>query len=94
MPVRRYIVDPKLLEKHFKGVANHRRIQILLIIAEQEAITLEGIVVILNCNVKTVAEHTRRLTEANLIEKEYQGRNVIHHLSPSGKTLYQFIKNF
>lgn len=87
-------INPQLLEIRFKGIANHRRIQILILIAEREGVTLDGIVMTLDCNLKTIAEHTKRLSDAQLIEKRYQGRNVVHHLSPSGKILYQFIKNF
>lgn len=87
-------INPHALEIRFKGVANHRRIQILILIAEQDGITLDGIVMSLDCNLKTIAEHTRRLSEAHLVEKRHQGRHVVHFLSPSGRILYQFIKKF
>lgn len=87
-------LSPQMLEIQFKGVANHRRIQILIFIAEHDGVTLDNIVRELACNLKTIAEHTKRLSEARLIEKKPQGRHVIHYLSPSGKILYKFIKNF
>ena len=87
-------INPQLMEIRFKGVANHRRIQILILIAEQKGITLDGIVMTLECNLKTISEHTRRLVDADLIEKQPKGRHVVHFLSPSGKILYQFIKKF
>ncbi len=64
------------LERHFKGVANHRRIEILLFVAENEGVTLDDIVGKTKANVKTIAEHTRRLTLAGLIEKTHAGRSV------------------
>ena len=51
----------KQMERHLKGMANHYRIQILLLIAETGGITLESIVEDLNANVKTIGQHTRRL---------------------------------
>ena len=84
----------KQLERHFKGVANHHRIDILLLIARRPKITLEEIVEELNGNVKTISEHTRRLVQAGLVNKKYQGRNVVHTLSPYGKKFYKFIKTF
>ncbi|BCX15641.1 MAG: hypothetical protein KatS3mg097_533 [Candidatus Parcubacteria bacterium] len=84
----------KQLERYFKGVANHRRIEILYLIAEQEGITLDGIAGILNCNFKTASEHTRRLVQAGLVKKEYQGRWVVHFLTPYGKRFLEFIKTF
>lgn len=87
-------ISPQMLEIRFKGIANHRRIQILIFIAEHDGVTLESIVTELACNLKTIAEHTKRLSDAQLIEKQPQGRHVMHYLSPSGKILYRFIKNF
>ena len=84
----------KQLERHLKGVANHHRIDILLLIAQHESITLEGIVEALNANGKTIGEHTRRLHHAGLIDKKYKGKFVEHRLSPYGKIFVQFLKSF
>ena len=88
------IKTAKQLERHFKGMANHRRIDILKLIAENEGISLGDITEGLNCNFKTVSEHTRRLAQAGLVNKKYQGRTVAHSLSPYGKIFYKFIKTF
>jgi DNA-binding MarR family transcriptional regulator len=84
----------KQLERYFKGVANHRRLTILLLIADNEGIILEKIAETLHCNIKTVAEHTRRLVQAGLVNKKYQGRAVAHSLSPYGKKFVRFIQTF
>jgi len=84
----------KQLERHFKGIANHYRLDILLLIAAQPKINLDAIVRELKANVKTIAEHTRRLHIAGLINKKYQGHSVEHTLSPYGETVYKFIKSF
>lgn len=84
----------KQLERYFKGVANHWRIEILNLIAKNDGITLDGLVDILNCNTKTVSEHARRLTQAGLIKKKYQGRWVAHFLTPYGKRFLEFINTF
>jgi len=84
----------KQMERHFKGVANHRRIEILKLIAEEEGVSVEDIAESLNCNMKTISEHTRRLVQAGLVDKKYQGRKVVHTLSPYGKIFYRFIITF
>jgi len=84
----------KQMERHFKGVANHRRIDILLLVFRNEGITVEEITKELNCNMKTISEHTRRLTQAGLVNKKYQGRNVAHFVSPYGKRFVKFITTF
>ena len=84
----------KQLERYFKGTANHRRIEILLLVAKEEGITLEKIAENLNCNFKTISDHTRRLAQAGLLNKKYSGRSVNHSLSPYGKEFVKFIKTF
>ncbi|KKU67866.1 MAG: hypothetical protein UX89_C0012G0027 [Parcubacteria group bacterium GW2011_GWA2_47_16] len=84
----------KQLERHFKGAANHRRIEILLLIARQEGINLDQIADTLSCNIKTISEHTRKLVHAGLVNKTYEGRTVVHSLSPYGKIFYRFIIEF
>jgi len=82
------------MERHLKGMANHYRIEILLLIATREAITLEDIVESIGANEKTLGEHTRRLYQAGLVNKKYRGKFVEHTLSPYGKTFVRFLKSF
>ncbi|KKS38726.1 MAG: hypothetical protein UV01_C0002G0034 [Parcubacteria group bacterium GW2011_GWA2_42_14] len=84
----------KQMERHLKGMSNHYRIEILLLIAGSEGITLEDIVEALGANEKTLGEHTRRLYQAGLINKKYRGKFVEHTLSPYGKTFVSFLKSF
>ena len=82
------------MERHLKGIANHYRIQILLLIADQNGVTLEDIVETLGANEKTIGEHTRRLYQAGLLNKKYRGKFVEHTLSPYGETFVSFLKSF
>ena len=81
----------KRLERHFKGVANHWRIEILLAVAKNPDITLEGLWTSLGGNEKTISEHTKKLLNAGLIDKRYQGTSVLHTLSPYGKLFCDMI---
>jgi len=84
----------KQLERYFKGAANHRRLDILFLIARNDGMTLEQIAEAVNCNIKTISEHTRRLVRAGLLNKKYEGRQVAHSLSPYGKRFANFAKCF
>jgi len=84
----------KQLERYFKGVANHRRIEILRLISNAEGITVEKISEVLDVNFKTISEHIRRLVQAGLVNKKYRGRQVEHYLSPYGKRFLKFIETF
>lgn len=85
---------PRQLERYFKGVANHRRIQILDLLSEKDGLMLEEISEKLRCNLKTISGHTQKLVQAGLISKWYEGRTVRHKISPYGKKVNKFIQTF
>ena len=92
--VKRSAKTAQQLERHLKGVANHRRIEILFLIERETGISVEGISSSLHCNFKTISEHTRRLVHAGLIIKKYEGQSVTHRLTPYGKIFIVFLKSF
>jgi len=84
----------KQLERYFKGAANHYRISILLLVSKKPGMTLDQITESLKANTKTISEHTRKLTQAGLLNKKYEFRSVVHELSPYGKKFIKFISSF
>ncbi len=85
---------PKQLERYFKGVANHRRLEILFLVGRNSGITLDEIAKTLGCNLKTISEHVKKLVGSGLVNKKYVGRSVAHSLSPYGKRFFTFAKSF
>jgi DNA-binding transcriptional ArsR family regulator len=94
MATKMKIKTAKQMERHLKGMANHYRIEVLLLLADHKAITLENIIKIIGANEKTIGEHVRRLYIAGLVNKKYRGKFVEHTLSPYGKTFVNFLKSF
>lgn len=84
----------KQLERYFKGAANHRRLAILSLVLKNPGISVEGIAQSLDCNMKTISEHARRLVQAGLLNKNYKGNTVEHRLSPYGKMFCDFMRKF
>jgi len=84
----------KQLERYFKGAANHRRIDILLTVEKNNGITVGEIAGELGANLKTISQHTRSLVQAGLLNKKYRGQEVMHSLSPYGKSFLRFMKTF
>ncbi|PIP86737.1 hypothetical protein COV42_00720 [Candidatus Campbellbacteria bacterium CG11_big_fil_rev_8_21_14_0_20_44_21] len=84
----------KQMERHFKGMSNHNRINILLYVSKQNEATLEQISSNIKTNFKNISQHTHRLVNAGLLNKKYQGLNVLHSLSPYGREIVNFIKKF
>jgi predicted transcriptional regulator len=83
----------KQLERHFKGLSNHWRIQILFLVDKNEGIGVDQIATELKANMKTISEHTKKLVQAGLLNKWYQGRSVSHKLSPYGKQFIAFMNS-
>lgn len=79
-------------ESIFKALAHHTRMEILDLLGEKEALGLNQIAEELETNIKTTAEHCRRLTLAGLIEKEKKGREVLHRLTFLGRGMLTIAK--
>ena len=84
----------KHLERIFKGVANHWRVEIILLVKKNPGITLEEIAEKLKGNLRTISEHTKKLVAAGLLRKNYQGLFVKHSLSPYGEKMVEILKEF
>ena len=82
----------KQLERHFKGVANHRRIEILMLAHKQPELALMEIADALRINFKTASEHVRRLAIAGLVMKRHDGASVRHALTDTGIHILKFLR--
>ena len=80
-------IQYKLGEKIMKGVANHRRIQILQLLAQHPNLTLYEIRDGLGIANQTACEHIRRLYHSDLIQKKPFGRCTLHRLSQKGRQM-------
>lgn len=87
-------IQARKLEKVFKGISNHRRIDVLFLINKYPYINLSGIAESLKCNYKTIAVHTKRLEQSGLISKHYEGKDICHNLTPYGKKVCKFLETF
>ena len=84
----------KQIERYFKGVSNHWRIDILLLIEKNPEINVFTITELVRGNFNTISIHLQKLVQAGLVNKHYLGRNVLHVLSPYGKRFAKFIQTF
>ena len=80
------------IEEVMKGVANHRRLQILELLAEEPGLSVFGIAETLDTDFRTISQHTRRLARAGLVTKKYEGRVVHHTLTSRGKNILTFCR--
>jgi len=80
------------LERIVKGIANHRRIQILELLKKRPELSVADISEVLNVNFKTISEHIRRLAIAGFVLKRSDGNNVRHKLTNRGLTILKFLR--
>jgi len=80
------------VERIVKGFANHRRVEILALLANEPDLSVEGIAERLNINFKTASEHIRRIALSGLVEKRYVGRSVHHRLTPRARNILTFLR--
>lgn len=86
------MLKPRQLERIVKGAANHRRIQILLLLDETPELSVQEISVKLKINYKTASEHIRRLAISGLVLKRSRGINVLHRVSLLGELVLKFLR--
>ena len=88
MEKRRY----RELEIIFKGLANHRRVQLLDTLFREPELSVMEIAERLGVDFRTVSEHTRKLVLGGLIMKRNEAAAVRHALTIRGKDILKFCR--
>lgn len=80
------------LERIVRGFSNHRRIEIITLLAKKPELSVFEIADTLNINFKTASEHIRRLAVASLVLKRNEGSAVRHKLTHTAKSILVFLR--
>lgn len=83
---------PRQLERIVRGIANHRRIQILELLSKQPELSVVEISEELNINFKTASEHIRRLAINGLVLKRSDASFIRHKLTPRAVLILKFLR--
>lgn len=89
--IRRAGARSKRLERVVKGFANHRRIEILELLALHPDLCVGQICDALKIEIRTASEHLRRLVIAGLLVRRYEGREVKHNLTGRAQDILRFL---
>ncbi|MAS40127.1 MAG: hypothetical protein CMK33_00235 [Porticoccaceae bacterium] len=84
-------LDTRWVERVIKGVANHRRIQILELLGRSPELSVEEISKATKIGYPTAASHIARLTVSGLVIKRHDGQSVRHKLSDRGAAVLKFL---
>ena len=83
----------KEVERIWKGVANHRRVQIIDFLEGcSEEPSVFDIAEHLSIDFRTASEHIRKLVAAGLVMKRHDGAFVRHALTKRGKVILKFCR--
>ncbi|MDO8471163.1 MAG: helix-turn-helix domain-containing protein [bacterium] len=83
---------PRQLERLVRGFSNHRRIEIIELLAKSPELSVVEISDILKINYKTGADHIRRLTISGIVMKRNDNNSVRHALTNDGKSILKFLR--
>jgi DNA-binding transcriptional ArsR family regulator len=82
----------RALERIVKGIASHRRIEILDLLSRSPELSVEDIADKLRLGYPNASDHVRKLAIAGLVMKRSDGPSVRHKLTPRGEAMLVFCK--
>lgn len=80
------------MERLVKGFANHRRLQMMELLARTPELSVVEISETLRINFKTASEHLRRLAIAGLVLKRNAATHIRHKLTRNGVAILKFLR--
>ena len=80
------------MERVVKGFANHRRLDILLLLKKNPELSVDEIAERLSIGYENASEHIRKLAIAGLVLKRSDGKAVRHKLTPRATVILTFCK--
>ena len=83
---------PRELERIFKGVASHRRIEVITLLKNSPELSVEEIAEKLKIEIKNASQHLQKLAVAGLVMKRHEGNRVRHALTLRGKSILEFAR--
>jgi DNA-binding transcriptional ArsR family regulator len=84
--------DFRRLERIIKGVASHRRLQILDLLHRRPELSVLDISERLKMGYENASDHVRKMAVAGLLLKRNEGPAVRHKLTPRAESILVFCK--
>ena len=80
------------LEQIFKGISNHRRIQIIDALDQTPELSVSDITEKLGINFRTASDHIKKLVISGTVMKRSDGISIRHALTKRGKEILKICK--
>ena len=85
-------LEVKKLERIIKGVANHRRLQILELLEKKPELSVQEISERLKSEMKNISAHVGKMAVAGLLIKRSDSKSVRHKLTNRGINILKFVR--
>jgi len=80
------------LDRIIKGIANHRRLQVLKLLDKEPKLSVREISEELKSEFKNISAHISKMAIAGLVMKRNEGSIIRHKLTNRGKKILKFVR--
>ena len=80
------------LERIIKGFANHRRLQILQLLAKEPELSVQEIAEETKSEMKNISAHINKMAVSGLLMKRSDSKSVRHKLTKRGIIILKFVR--
>lgn len=85
-------LEHRKLERIVKGVANHRRLQILELLGKEPELSVQEISDKLKSEMKNISAHINKMAIAGLLMKRSDSKSIRHKLTKRGYIILKFVR--
>ena len=85
-------IEYKKIERIVKGVANHRRLQILELIEKEPELSVQEISEKLKSEFKNISAHITKMAISGLLMKRSDSKSIRHKLTSRGNNILKFVR--
>ena len=85
-------LEYRKLERVIKGIANHRRLQILELLSEEPELSVQEIAERLKSEMKNISAHITKMAVAGLLMKRSDSKSIRHKLTNRGIVILKFVR--
>ena len=85
-------LEYKKLERIIKGIANHRRLQVLELLYKEPELSVQEISEKLKSEFKNISAHISKMAISGLLMKRSDSKSIRHRLTKRGIIILKFVR--
>ena len=92
MNIKKNKLEYRKLERIVKGFANHRRLQVLALLAKEPELSVQEVAERLKSEMKNISAHINKMAIAGLLMKRSDSKSIRHKLTKRGSIILKFVR--